>query len=232
MTIVYIVRNDRRLLHSEYHDLYNDFYPHISNIKKYNKELHNSICGRVLAVCILSKLLNMKYSDIKVCTDKYGKPYINSRKICFNISHSDEWIGCAFSKKEVGIDIEDFNYIDPNWFNCLLKKYLNKQEIKMCESKDYLKMIRNSTCLWTLKEAYIKAVGEGFHIPMHSLEIFYSDAWKIKRKKSVVPYRLLSMQLYNNSLFSVCTMDEIVMVKELKDINALLSLAKRRGRNY
>lgn len=46
-----------------------------------------------------------------ICRTKLGKPYLKNRNIFFNYSHSTNFIACAISNYDVGIDIEETDRI-------------------------------------------------------------------------------------------------------------------------
>lgn len=53
---------------------------------------------------------NTSNRKIEMEYNQYGKPYIkNSNDLYFNISHSCDWIICAWSNHEIGVDLENIN---------------------------------------------------------------------------------------------------------------------------
>ena len=68
--------------------------------------------------CFNQKLPEIKYS-------KTGKPYFKNSVIYFNYSHSKNYIACAISNKEVGIDIEETN---TNISDKVSNKYLDNEK--------------------------------------------------------------------------------------------------------
>lgn len=85
-----------------------------------------------------------------------GKPYLkNHPDICFNISHCEKAVICAFSDLPIGADIETSRKITPS----LISKVCSDKEImEINESEDkQLTFCR----IWTIKEAVAKLSGEG-----------------------------------------------------------------------
>lgn len=84
---------------------------------------------------------------------KYGKPYFNG--IEFNISHSGTIVIVGFSNDPIGVDIEYKKAIEvadlSMFFHEDEKTYLNK-------STDKIKAFYH---VWTRKEAFLKAIGNG-----------------------------------------------------------------------
>jgi len=129
---------------------------------------------------VLGKLL-MKNALIQLGRDsdalhdlkytKYGRPYIN-REIDFNISHSGQFIVCAFSDCcRVGIDIEEIKSLNLSDFQneFSLKEYagIEKANDPMISFYDH----------WTAKEAVIKSDGRGMQIPLKDVRINSNSAY-------------------------------------------------------
>jgi 4'-phosphopantetheinyl transferase len=93
--------------------------------------------------------------------DKSGKPYLDMPNApIFNISHTREYIVCviAYDAHHLGVDIETLQR--KNTIQAIYQHYFHASE---CEFLDSLEDISTRAHyffkLWTLKEAYIKALG-------------------------------------------------------------------------
>lgn len=101
----------------------------------------------------------------KIMYTKYNRPYLPIA-IDFNISHSGNYVLCAISTHgKVGIDIERIHPVDINDF----KDHFTEKEIcSINEAKDkYAEFFR----MWTIKEAVIKADGQGLSMPLKEIII-------------------------------------------------------------
>lgn len=85
--------------------------------------------------------------------NKFGKPYLRSKKINFNLTHTNGYAAIAISKKyKIGLDIErldrktDFRSFIMSRFNFQLYTQLNSQ-------KEFIKQ-------WTIRESAIKCHGD------------------------------------------------------------------------
>ena len=114
---------------------------------------------------LLSKqMLEYAYNDMcgknmdikKIHKGQYGKPYYDD-KFYFNISHSKNYIIVATDEDEVGIDIEEPRYVNPN----LAKRILTKNE-RIIDGD-----ILNN---WVLKEAYVKYLGVGLYLDFRNID--------------------------------------------------------------
>lgn len=98
---------------------------------------------------------NNQCFDYEIAYNSQGKPYfLSNREIFFNISHSSNYVACVIGDRPVGIDIEKARKGRQN----LAKRFFDISEaewIKECDSDQRFFRI------WTLKEAYGKATGQG-----------------------------------------------------------------------
>lgn len=120
---------------------------------------------------LLSRALKEKgISEYTLKQNPYGKPYIDG-DIHFNIAHSADRVMLAVHSSEVGTDIECIREIDLN----ITRKFATENEKEyIFAPSDPLNRYRRFFIIWTLKEAYIKAEGEGMHIPLKSIEFTVS----------------------------------------------------------
>lgn len=93
--------------------------------------------------------------DYEIAYNPHGKPYFLSNcEIFFNISHSSNYVVCTIGNRPVGIDIEKCRKCRQN----LAKRFFAPSETEWIEERD---CDERFTRIWTLKEAYGKAVGQG-----------------------------------------------------------------------
>lgn len=107
-----------------------------------------TLAGRILLCELILRLYGKTDFDVKA--GKNGKPELD---FCFfNISHSGKYAVCAVSDVPVGIDIEKMTDFKRRERYMLFSK----------EESDYVNETEEAErfyTLWTMKEAYIKAVG-------------------------------------------------------------------------
>jgi len=90
-----------------------------------------------------------------------GKPYIKGHSnIFYNMSHSGKYSVCAFSKKEIGVDIQQIKPCNLN----IAKKYFHQQEYAPLSSLSKDEQIDAFFNSWVLYESFLKAIGTGLCI--------------------------------------------------------------------
>jgi len=101
-----------------------------------------------------------------------GKPYsINEPGLFFNMSHSGEIAVIAFSRdSEVGIDIEKIRTLPD--LDEMIAKNFTANETKFINSRPDEKINRFFR-FWTVKESYLKAIGEGMRLTPDSVEFSF-----------------------------------------------------------
>lgn len=124
--------------------------------------------GRNLLRFGLEKNYGRNYA---VGREEGGKPVLEgTQEIFFNISHTRGLVVCGISEKVIGVDAE---YIRP--FDRRLMR-------RVCTEDEIAYIYQNGTNmqnpeqqgerffrLWTLKESYLKATGQGITIPMREV---------------------------------------------------------------
>jgi 4'-phosphopantetheinyl transferase len=111
-----------------------------------------------------------------------GKPRLacDGRAPClsFNLSHTRGLVACAISGgAEVGIDVERADRYSRDVAERFFSAHENDR-LGRCGS-DALRARRFAE-LWTLKEAYVKAIGAGLSHPLQEIEFDVSDSGAIR----------------------------------------------------
>lgn len=137
-------------------------------------QLSNDISKKVtlyaeaLSRIIACNDLGVSNTEITILRNQYGKPYIKEFPKChFNISHTSNIIVIVVSNNEIGVDIEKIRNADLR----IAKRFFTKYE------QEYIlenSLVQNNRFyeVWTKKEAYMKYVGKGLHMPINSFNVF------------------------------------------------------------
>ncbi len=144
-----------------------------ANAFRFRKHQTQFVVSRGSLRFLLGQYLGQPTWDIEILSGELGKPYLSQRfqpDVHFNISHSGEYAGLAFSlTQELGIDIErrEPDAIDEG----LLKQCLTASEKLIYEQALPEEKIEFFFDMWARKEAYMKLLGDGLNIPPNELSL-------------------------------------------------------------
>ncbi len=135
---------------------------------------------RALLRCVLSEYGDYPPERWEFATREHGRPFIASPEanLHFNLSHTIEWIACAVARMPViGIDIErcSRNVAVPR----LAERFFSTGEYHDVLARSGEDRRHRFFEYWTLKEAYIKARGEGITLGLDSFSFRISDSGAI-----------------------------------------------------
>ena len=118
---------------------------------------------------LLSGYLGVSPNLAKIGRRAKGKPYsIDDPSLKFNVSNSGQFVTIAFSYDgEVGIDIEKIRPLPD--LNEMINSNFSEKEKKFINSKPEERLSRFYR-FWTIKESYLKAIGEGMRLSPDSLD--------------------------------------------------------------
>lgn len=114
----------------------------------------------------------LKNEEIQFGYSKYGKPFLVSEKeICFNLSHSGEWVVSAVGDTSIGVDIEVVRGTKlPS-----AHKFFTKQEIHLLNNTPQKKQVDLFFKIWTLKESFVKYSGLGLGYPFEHFSFSFCN---------------------------------------------------------
>lgn len=108
--------------------------------------------------------------DAHVERNEYGKPYLLSGELFFNLSHSGGVIACAVAEVEVGVDVEKI---------CMKRNVMRHAFTD--EEKALVKTPEDFTRIWVIKEAYVKMLGEGIGYGLKNVNALEIANVKVER---------------------------------------------------
>lgn len=146
----------------------------LENLSKYRDRkarLHH-LCGRLLLRHALSQVRDVQPGAWRFCYSDRGKPELaapfDRYGLEFSISHSTGAVVCAVAaKRNIGIDVE--------WLGRELDACgLARRFFAPCEADGIERLSGRERALrffssWTLREAYIKALGAGLFHPLEGI---------------------------------------------------------------
>lgn len=122
------------------------------------------ICADMLCRKMLAKASGLDAKSILFAQGEKGKPYTNV-PCHFNVSHSGDWVLCAVSDKQIGVDIE---MVKPFRAGMIARYFTHAEATYVWDGNAPLEgnVTDPDTCtrfyrVWTAKEAYVKMTGTG-----------------------------------------------------------------------
>ena len=105
-----------------------------------------------------------------------GKPYLPAETgLFFNLSHSGGRVMCVIAENEVGCDVEKIRYRRDT--DRIAHRYFAPEEIRALEAvQERTEKKKLFFRYWTLKESFLKAIGNGLSLPLDRFCIRLSEA--------------------------------------------------------
>lgn len=148
----------------------------------FEKDRDMFFVGRILIRSALSCCTEIHPSKWRLTNQRFGKPEISfpslDQQVDFNISHSDGLVLCAVSQiGKIGIDVESI--VRPNITADMISFALSPREIQSVRTVALRHLPFVFLRYWTLKEAYVKAVGYGLSLPPSDIDVLFSASGAI-----------------------------------------------------
>lgn len=108
----------------------------------------------------------------------HGKPYLlpPNEKIYVNWSHSGDYVLCAVSDRELGVDLEQMRRTPDER---LVKRVIRGEEREYYDSVSPEEQKQLFYEYWTLKESFLKAIGTGFYTPLDAFRIMRGGEYPV-----------------------------------------------------
>ncbi|MGY6530439.1 MAG: 4'-phosphopantetheinyl transferase family protein [Cyanobacterium sp.] len=174
---------------------------------------------------LLSKYLNINPDKISFNYSQKGKPFLeNYPHLYFNLSHTDNWIVYGISDQLIGIDIE--NIKKKVKYKELAKRFFCPREFNLIIKQNQENEPKLFYTLWTAKEAYLKATGEGLSGGLDTIELSYnflSEEVEIISANIRTKWQIKNLKVEDDYLVSVAIktrnmLPEQLTFKEVKEI--------------
>lgn len=131
-----------------------------------------------------------------------GKPVLAGGGIHFSLSHSGPWAVCALGESPLGVDVEL-----PRCTLATARRFFAPAEVAQVEALPESARQEALLRLWTGKEAFTKAMGQGLSLGLHTFEVQLADTGAtLLQTASPLPYRLEEYPLLP-SWVCLCTVE-------------------------
>ena len=178
----------------------------------FDEDRNNFITSRWVLRTLIGKYLNINPESIKFSYTHYGKPFLDNQKyplgLNFNLSDTKGLVIYAFTlKNEIGVDVEAIREIKD--MEEVAARFFSIPEAEKLKLVPFGERDEAFLSCWTLKEAYIKAIGEGLSCPLDQFDMSFSKdkkpallsaKWDESEKGRWQMYRIESPEGYIASL--------------------------------
>lgn len=145
-------------------------YNNVEKIKSNDrtKELEQRILSEGLRELHIEGADSFAASMIRHSAD--GKPFLPDYPgFHFNFSHSGSLLACAFSEREIGLDLQAHEHVSSGRWENISKRFFTAEEYEALRAAPERQTQAGLFFrLWTLKEAYLKYIGCGLRGEMNS----------------------------------------------------------------
>lgn len=164
-----------------------------------------TLLAHALSKMMLATVLHIAPSQLQYRVNEYGKYELEAYPLFFNLSHARDYVVCAVSNKQVGIDIEKRQ---PRDFQSFTTVWSEKEKLQY-NLDDNLSFYE----LWTAKESYVKYLGVGLSACLTEISI--------RKDGSIMDYQRLSaahleyVNVHEDYVCAVCGEERIESVEEV-----------------
>lgn len=160
--------NDFLLIQS-YHAMMSDAETTQYHRFHFERHRHQHLVTRALVRTTLSRYVVGTPQSWNFISNSYGKPEVvlpkNSSKIRFNLSHTDGVVACAVTlDDDIGVDVESLDRAVS--VQSLAQRFFSLKESQALLRLPLEEQSQRFFDYWTLKEAYVKAKGQGISLPL------------------------------------------------------------------
>ncbi len=192
---------------------------------KKREDSYRTLLADILVRTLICETCKLTNEDITFGYNPYGKPFLQQfPRFAFNVSHSGEWIVCITHYADVGIDVEQIRPIDLE----MAKRFFAREEYQDLLTRHPDEQLAYFYDLWTLKESYIKALGQGLSIPLHSFIIrkHGENAITVSQHDSNAVWYFRQYAIDDRYKLSACgTVDQFadqVVMKDMVDLQKMI----------
>lgn len=161
------------------------------------------LLGETMARQLLKTDFNLQTGDYRIVRGEHGKPYIERRDdVFFNLSHSGEYVVCALSTSEVGVDIERKGKVRIG----VARRFFHPCEVELLENLSGPQQAELFFRYWSVKESFLKYTGSGLSSPLSGFKVcFAGDGIRLEKEHSRIPVDIRECQIDDGYSCFVCS---------------------------
>jgi 4'-phosphopantetheinyl transferase len=172
------------------------------------------LAARMLARVALASCLGIPPQRIEFVRGVAGKPKIGAPRaepaVRFNLSHTRGLVACAVTRiGDIGVDVEEVRAVPLDVAETLFAP----PEIEALRALPSDERQEAAAVLWTLKEAFVKARGDGLSLPLDAFAIGHAPPrllpWGALRRETT-RWRLACLSPTQTHRLAVCVREQEV----------------------
>lgn len=128
--------------------------------------------GAGLALDALLATCGLREQDMTYDRNEYGKPcFAGLPELHFNLSHSGDWVLGVLSDRPVGCDVQQVKPMKHH----IPDRFFHPDEAAVIAAAPEERRQALFFRYWARKEACVKAVGKGLHLPLKSFRVSLTE---------------------------------------------------------
>ena len=140
----------------------------------FRKDRDHFIVARGILRLILSRYLEMEPGHLRFCYGAHGKPALDAcprdEMLRFNLSHSNGLAIYSITRgRDIGVDVEYMRESFPGFE--IAEQFFAAREVAILRTVPADRRQEAFFLLWTVKEAYVKARGQGLGLALDQLDM-------------------------------------------------------------
>lgn len=161
----------------------------------------------------------LRNQEIRFGIGSLGKPFLSmAAPFYFNCSHSGRFVLCAVAENAVGCDIEMIQEADMD-VAALVFSGEERQFLREASREERRLLFYR---LWTRKESYIKAIGEGLTGTLHKFSVLDemvtgANSWFIRSYEGIADYQIAVCGKRNSFPDDIQRIDTLTLVRTFLD---------------
>ncbi|NNL56920.1 MAG: 4'-phosphopantetheinyl transferase superfamily protein [Pseudomonadales bacterium] len=151
---------------------------------RFARDRHRDLVARALLRTSLAQRFDADPAELDFTIDTKGKPHLGRwpgsdgnpnapASLCFNLSHTGDWVVLVIAPFRVGVDIE--HTPRQNDVLAIARHYFFGKEVEQLFAFPASEQRERFFDYWTLKEAYMKARGEGISLGLSNFGFTLPD---------------------------------------------------------
>lgn len=182
----------------------------------FEKDRRHFIAAHVALRQIVARYTGEPPSAIEIGIAEHGKPYLTAHpELRLNLSHSGEYALLAITDgRDVGVDIERMRGQRPT--RDIAERFFAPAEVQALLAEPVERQTAAFFAIWSRKESYIKARGEGLGIPLHSFVVSVGTEATLIDPEDRDRWRMYALDVPEGYAAALCVEGSACEIRQLR----------------